>query len=94
MCSSSFEVSCALTWRLTKDATAAATGLVLFNALLDDYTSVGDGAGGDGAVQHDSGYDIRIFAPYAALGSFMAENNRIPDLAWSRTKEFLTKNMK
>ena len=25
----------------------------------------------------------RELAPYAALGSFMAENNRIPDLKWS-----------
>ncbi len=25
-------------------------------------------------------------APYAALGSFMAENNRIPDLAWNRSQ--------
>src|SRR6185503_13551240 len=25
----------------------------------------------------------RELAPYAALGSFMAENNRVPDLKWS-----------
>ncbi len=28
----------------------------------------------------------RELAPYAALGSFMAENNRIPDLKWSATQ--------
>lgn len=59
--------SCALAYQLTGDATAAATGLVLFNALLDDYNTIGDGAGGDSAVTHDDGYDIRIFGPYAAL---------------------------
>ena len=60
-------VSCALAWQLTGDANAASTGLTLFNALLDDYNTIGDGAGGDTAVTHDAGYDIRVFGPYAAL---------------------------
>ncbi|MEO6417864.1 MAG: hypothetical protein ABIP39_00555, partial [Polyangiaceae bacterium] len=59
--------SCGLAWQLTGKASHAAAGLRMFNALLDDYNNVGDGAGGDGVVQHDTGYAMRFFAPYAAL---------------------------
>src|SRR5262249_47436223 len=59
--------SCGLAWRLTGDDAHAAAGLRMLKALLDDYHTVGDGAGGDGVVRHDSGYTIRIYAPYAAL---------------------------
>jgi Heparinase II/III-like protein len=46
-----------------------ATGAVrYFTALLDDRYVVGDGAGGAHVVEHDSGYPIRSFAAFVALG--------------------------
>jgi MYXO-CTERM domain-containing protein len=59
--------SCGLAWQLTGNASHAAAGLRMLNALLDDYNNVGDGGGGDDVVRHDTGYAMRFFAPYSAL---------------------------
>lgn len=60
--------ACALSYRLTGDERAAAVGVRMLGALLDDYITVGDGKGGDDVVRHDSGYAVRFFGPHAALG--------------------------
>jgi MYXO-CTERM domain-containing protein len=59
--------SCALAYQLTGDSAYATKGLYFVNALLDDYHAVGDGLGGDDVVTHDTGYFMRVYAPYAAL---------------------------
>jgi hypothetical protein len=59
--------SCALAYQLTGSAAYAEKGLFFVNALLDDYQTLGDGAGGDAVVTHDTGYFMRVYAPYAAL---------------------------
>ncbi len=59
--------ACAIAYQLTGTATYAASGLKLFGALLDDKGAIGDGQGGDEVVRRDTGYDIRIFPPYAAM---------------------------
>ncbi len=63
----SYLSSCALAWRVTDDAAHAAAGLRYFEAVLEDFREVGDGAGGDDVVRHNSGYAMRAFAPAAAL---------------------------
>ncbi len=60
--------ACALAWKVTADATYATEAVRYFRALLDDYQTLGDGGGGDDVVRHDTGYAMRGFAPYAALG--------------------------
>jgi hypothetical protein len=57
-----------LAWHATGDARYAAGGLRYLKALLDDRLVLGDGKGGDGVVRHDSGYGIRTFGAYTALG--------------------------
>jgi hypothetical protein len=59
--------SCAMAFQLTGDPAMAAQGIKFWNALMDDYESLGDGAGGDTVIQHDGGYYIREHGPYAAL---------------------------
>ena len=59
--------SCAMAYQLTGDPAMAAQGIKFWNALMDDYESLGDGAGGDTVIQHDGGYYIREHGPYAAL---------------------------
>jgi hypothetical protein len=59
--------SCALAYRLTGDTAHVAPGTRLLNALLDDYEAIGDGAGGDEVVRHDTGFWLRIHAPYVAM---------------------------
>jgi MYXO-CTERM domain-containing protein len=60
--------TCGLAWRMTGDPKHAAAGISMLDALLDDESVVGDGGGGDAVIRSDSGYYIRIYAPYAALG--------------------------
>lgn len=60
--------SSALLWRATGDERYAASALRYLRALLDDRLAVGDGLGGAEVVRHDSGYGIRTFGAYAALG--------------------------
>lgn len=57
-----------LQWHATGDPRYADGALRYLNALLDDRFKVGDGKGGADVVTHDSGYGIRTFGAYAALG--------------------------
>jgi len=59
--------SCLVAWKTSKDSDDLATAIKYWKVLLDDYHEVGDGAGGDDVVSHDSGYAMRTFAPYSAL---------------------------
>ena len=59
--------ACALAYQVGADPQDAATALTYFNALLDDYQQIGDAAGGDDVVQHDTGYSVRTYAAYAGL---------------------------
>ncbi len=58
----------ALAWHATGDARYADGAVRYLRALLDDRFVVGDGVGGKDVVTHDSGYGIRTFGAYAALG--------------------------
>lgn len=58
----------ALLWHATGDERYAATALRYLTALLDDRLEVGDGKGGADVVTHDSGYGMRTFGAYSALG--------------------------
>ena len=60
--------SSALLWHATADARYATTALRYLKALLDDRLTLGDGKGGADVVTHDSGYGMRTFGAYAALG--------------------------
>ncbi|HEX6766301.1 MAG TPA: alginate lyase family protein, partial [Polyangiaceae bacterium] len=60
--------SASLAWHATGDARHASTALRYLRALLDDRFAVGDGKGGPNVVRFDSGYGIRTFGAYAALG--------------------------
>ncbi len=61
--------ACAMAWQLTKDASYAAAAIRQWNALLSDFQTLGDGAGGDTAVSglHDNGYAMRYFGTHTAL---------------------------
>lgn len=59
--------ACLVAWAATDDTTFAKTATRFFNALLDDLDRIGDGLGGDKAVERDSGYSIRNIGPYTAL---------------------------
>jgi hypothetical protein len=58
---------CLASWAATNDADDLETAIKYWNVLLDDYSTVGDGAGGDDVVTHDTGYAMRTFAPYSAI---------------------------
>lgn len=58
---------CLVSWAATGSADDLGTAIKYWTVLLDDYQKVGDGAGGDDVVTHDTGYAIRTFAPYSAL---------------------------
>lgn len=60
--------SCALLWHATKDDRYATAALRYLGALLDDRLELGDGKGGADVVTHDSGYGMRTFGAYSALG--------------------------
>lgn len=59
--------ACAIAFIATDDAAYRTEAVRYFRVLLEDYQTVGDGAGGDDVVQHDSGYAMRAFGPYAAI---------------------------
>ena len=59
--------SCALAYQATGNGTYATKALLFVNALLDDYHAIGDGLGGADVVTHDTGYFMRVYAPYTAL---------------------------
>ena len=58
---------CLVSWAATGSTEDLETAIKYWNVLLDDYQTVGDGAGGDDVVTHDTGYAIRTFAPYSAI---------------------------
>jgi hypothetical protein len=60
--------SASLVWHATGQARYAEGAIRYLRALLDDRFAVGDGKGGQSVVTHDSGYGIRTFGAYAALG--------------------------
>jgi hypothetical protein len=57
-----------LAWHATGDARYAESAVGYVRALLDDRFIVGDNKGGAEVVRYDSGYGIRTFGAYAALG--------------------------
>jgi hypothetical protein len=57
-----------LVWRATGQARYALGASRYLRALLDDRFVLGDGKGGQDVVTHDSGYGIRTFGAYTALG--------------------------
>jgi hypothetical protein len=57
-----------LVWRATGQARYAEGAIRYLRALLDDRLVLGDGQGGESVVTHDSGYGIRTFGAYTALG--------------------------
>ncbi|MCL4225343.1 MAG: hypothetical protein KJZ91_12850 [Myxococcales bacterium] len=59
--------ACAVAWVATRDPVHGAEAVRFFRVLVDDYQTVGDGAGGDDVVRHDSGFAMRAFAPYTAI---------------------------
>ncbi|MBK7659201.1 MAG: hypothetical protein IPJ28_08640 [Betaproteobacteria bacterium] len=59
--------ACLVAWKATDDTRYAKMAQTYFVALIDDLKEVGDGQGGDRAVQRDSGYAIRAHGPYAAI---------------------------
>jgi hypothetical protein len=59
--------SCLVAWAATGSDADLETAIKYWKVLLDDYQTVGDGAGGDDVVTHDSGYAVRTFAPYSAI---------------------------
>jgi hypothetical protein len=66
--------ACALAWVVRGDTASGTAAVKYFKALLDDYSAVGAGDGGDNVVQHDAGYSMRVFAPYAAIGYDWLQN--------------------
>jgi len=58
---------CLVSWVASGSTDDLQTAIKYWNVLLDDYQSVGDGAGGDDVVTHDTGYAMRTFAPYSAV---------------------------
>jgi hypothetical protein len=60
--------ACLTAYVAHNDPNDLATALKYWTVLLDDYQHVGDGLGGDSVVTHDTGYAMRTFAPFAALG--------------------------
>ena len=68
--------SCALAYQLTGDASYAASAIKLWNALLNDVSTIGDGKAcvasatpdqAIAAIRRDTGYAIRFIGPHAAL---------------------------
>lgn len=59
---------CALAYQITLSPDDAATAIRYLEALLDDHDVIGDGAGGDDVVQLNHGYQMRVFAPWSAIG--------------------------
>jgi hypothetical protein len=60
--------SAALVWHATGDTRYADGAIRYLRALLDDRFTLGDGQGGKDVVTHDSGYGIRNFGAYTAIG--------------------------
>jgi hypothetical protein len=56
-----------LCWHATGNRDHGRAAVRYAAALSDDRFEIGDGKGGAGVVQHDSGYGIRTFGAYSAL---------------------------
>jgi hypothetical protein len=72
--------ACLVAWAATGEARHATTSIKLFTALLDDLDQIGDGKGGDRAAWRDSGYAIRMLAPYTALAYDWLYDQLAPEL--------------
>jgi hypothetical protein len=72
--------ACLVAWAATGDARHAATSIRFFTALIDDLDQIGDGKGGDRAAWRDSGYAIRMLAPYTALTYDWLHDQLAPEL--------------
>lgn len=59
--------ACLVAWVATEKPEYITSSLKYFTALLDDLDTIGDGKGGDKAVDRDMGYPLRNLAPYTAL---------------------------
>jgi hypothetical protein len=68
--------ACALAWQLTHDHDAAARGVMLWHALLEDVATIGDGRAcvpgaspkqARASIQRDDGYAIRFIGLHTAL---------------------------
>ncbi len=59
--------ACLIAYVVRGNPADAATAVKYWKALLDDYVTIGDGAGGDEVVRHDGGYAMRVFGPNAAI---------------------------
>jgi hypothetical protein len=60
--------SLSLCWHATGDDKFAEAAVGYLRALLDDRFKIGDGQGGAAAIRSNSGYGIRTFGAYSALG--------------------------
>lgn len=72
--------ACLVAWAATGEARHAATSIKFFTALLDDLDQIGDHKGGDRAAWRDSGYAIRMLAPYTALAYDWLYDQIAPEL--------------
>ncbi|HEX3758364.1 MAG TPA: hypothetical protein VHW23_06640 [Kofleriaceae bacterium] len=72
--------ACLVAWAATGEARHATTSIKFFTALIDDLDQVGDGKGGDRAASRDSGYAIRMLAPYTALAYDWLYDQLSPEL--------------
>jgi hypothetical protein len=59
--------ACLVAWVATGRDDDAQTAIKYFTAILDDFSDVGDGKGGDDAVAHDDGFPIRAMGPFTAV---------------------------
>ncbi|MFT3694922.1 MAG: hypothetical protein QM831_17360 [Kofleriaceae bacterium] len=59
--------ACLVSWAATDNKDDATTAIKFMTALLDDENEIGDGKGGDGVVQHDDGFPIRMIGPWTAI---------------------------
>jgi MYXO-CTERM domain-containing protein len=96
--------ACLVAWAATGEARHAATSIKFFTALIDDLDQVGDGKGGDRAAWRDSGYAIRMLAPYTALAYDWLHDQLPPELrararqrwsswlTWYREKGYRARN--
>jgi hypothetical protein len=70
-----------LAWHATGDERYRSSAIRYLRALLDDRFVIGDKKGGRDVVTHDSGYGIRTFGAYAALGYDWLRNSAEMDAA-------------
>jgi hypothetical protein len=80
--------SCLISWAAKLAPEDLETAIKYWNVLLDDYKTVGDGAGGDDVVTHDTGYAMRTFAPYSAIAyDWLHDAPGVTESLRARTRE-------